>query len=303
MSSGAMTSTDLVRTAELDDSGHRVWLCREDHGPLGSFKWRGTEGHCKALAATGERGVVAASTGNFAAAVAWSAQRHGLEAHVVVPVSASGAKLALLEGSNARVHRHGETLLDAAQKACELATGNGLRYFEDGGSPWQLDGIASLGRALAERAPGLAAVVVPVACGALAAGVAHGLRAASSSAAVVGVQARACSRLAARFHGEPDPPSRPGETIADGLADDRIVEPAFGVCQELLSDVVVIDEDDLWDAMRAIHRVTGTVPEAAGAAGLAGLRRWPARVPAGDVAVVVSGANVSREIEQRLVGA
>ena len=192
------------------------------------------------------------------------------------------------------MHRRGADLGEAVTAAKAIASESGLPYFEDGGSEWQLDGIATLGEALAEHS--FAAVVTPVACGALAAGVALGLRRKLTGTAVIGVQVRACSRLAARFHNRPEPPSLPTETIADGLADDRLVNPAFGTCMELLADVLVVDEADLHDAMRDLEALTGTMPEAAGAAALAGCRRFPDAVPAGDVAVIVSGANLSAEV-------
>jgi threonine dehydratase len=286
----------VERAPQLDRGGHRIWLVREDTGPLGSFKWRGADAHCAALAAAGEHGVVAASTGNFAAAVAWAASRHGLVAEVVVPQDVSAAKHERLVELGATVRRVGADLGDAAAAARAAAGAAGWAYFEDGGSEAQLDGVAALGEALAED--GFEAVLTPVACGALAAGIARGLARRGASTAVIGVQVRACSRLAARFHDRPDPPSRPKETIADGLADDRLVEPSFSTCLALLRDVVVVDEADLRAAMRELEAVTGAMPEGAGAAALAGLRREPDTVPPGDVALVVSGANLAAELRE-----
>lgn len=287
-------ATSLERAPALDTERHRVWLCREDLGPLGAFKWRGADTHCAHLASEGARGVVAASTGNFAAAVAWAAKRHGLLAEVVVPTDVSSAKYQRLLDLDANVHRHGANLAEAAEEAKRIAAESKLAFFEDGGSEWQLEGLATLGEALADRA--FAAVVTPVACGALAGGVALGLKRAGATTEVVGVQPRACSRLAARFHQRPDPPSRPQDTLADGLADDRLVDPSFATCLELLRDILVVDEADLRRAMRALATVTGTMPEGAGAAALAGYRRFPGAVAPGDVAIIVSGANLAPEI-------
>lgn len=284
----------LERAPALDRANRRVWLVREDLGPLGSFKWRGAASHCAALAAAGEPGVVAASTGNFAAAVAWAARRHGLGAEVVVPEGISTAKHARLVALGADVQRAGADLDEAVAVARRIAEERGWPYFEDGGSQAQLDGIATLGEALADH--GLAAVLAPVACGALAAGIALGAARSAGGTAVVGVQVRACSRLSARFHDRPEPPSRPGETIADGLADDRLVEPAFGLCLSLLHDVLVVDEGELRSSMRLLDQVVGTMPEGAGAAALAGFLAEPDSVPAGDVGVVVSGLNLSDEL-------
>jgi len=225
-----------------------------------------------------------------------AADRHGLVAEVVVPRNVSAAKHERLVELGARVRRSGADLGEAAAAAREAAAAAGWAYFEDGGSEAQLDGVASLGEGLA--AHGLAAVLAPVACGALAGGIARGLARGGASTAVIGVQVRACSRLAARFHDRPDPPSRPNETIADGLADDRLVEPSFSTCLALLRDVLVVDEAGLRSAMRELDAATGTMPEGAGAAALAGLRREPGAVPAGDVGLVVSGANLADELRE-----
>jgi threonine dehydratase len=296
---GPAAGVQVDREPQLDGPDHRLWLVREDRGPLGSFKWRGADSHCAALAAAGEDGVVAASTGNFAAAVAWAAQRHGLTADVVVPVTVSPAKYARLVELGANVHRVGADLGEAAAAAREIARASGRPYFEDGGSETQLAGVATLGAGLAGH--GFSAVVSPVACGALAAGIADGLGRAGARTVVIGVQVRACSRLAARFHDHPEPPSRPGETIADGLADDRLVEPAFAMCLRLLRDVLVVDEDDVRSAMRLLASVAGAMPEGAGAAALAGFRRFSERIPEGDVAIIVSGANVADDLRTALL--
>ena len=288
------------RAAILDRPGHQVWLQREDRGPLRTFKWRGALAHCEALRREGARGVVAASTGNFAAAVAWSADRCGLPARVVVPETTSTAKLATLAELGADVVRHGAALGEAASHAQQLAAEAGLSYFEDGGSEWQIEGVSELGVELAAAAPDV--VVVPVACGALAAGIVLGLRRAGSQAAVIGVQTRPCSRLAARFHGLPEPPSHPAWTIADGLADDRLVDPAFSTCLEELADVIVVEDDAIRSALRTMNERVGLLVEGAGAASLAALHAAPDRVGKGKVVLVVSGANIAPSLAAEILG-
>jgi threonine dehydratase len=290
----------LERAQDLDTDTHAVWLQREDLGPLGAFKWRGAQAHCASLVANGERGVVAASTGNFAAAVALAASDHELEAHVVVPRSVSAAKLARIRSHGATVHLAGLDLHDAVTAARALASDNGLHYFEDGGSEAQLRGVSALGRELATS--DAASVVVPLACGALAAGVAQGLRQAGSTAAVVGVQVRPCSRFAARWHGHAEPEFRPQDTIADGLADDRIVDPAFAVCKAMLADVLVVEEAAIRAAVRELHVRSNVLAEGAGAAALAGVRAHPGAVPAGKTVLIVSGANIDVSLARELVG-
>jgi threonine dehydratase len=197
------------------------------------------------------------------------------------------------------MHVHGQTLADAVEAARAIAAREGLPYFEDGGSAAQLEGVAPLGRSLADHDPSL--ILTPIACGALAAGIALGVKDAGSDAAVVGVQVRACSRFAARWHDRPEPPSRPEETIADGLADDRIVDPAFSTCRELLADVVVVEEATIHWAVRELAARAGVLAEGAGAAALAGLATHASGLPRGKVVIVVSGQNIAPELAERIL--
>src|SRR5690606_9944586 len=131
------------------------------------------------------------------------------------------AKAAFIESQGATLHRSGPDLAAAAAHARRLAAEHDAPYFEDGASEAQLAGTATIGAELLAANLDLDAVVVPVACGALAAGLAAALHE-HSPVPVIGVQSIHFSRLAAQLRGEPsEPTGQP--TIADGLADDRIV--------------------------------------------------------------------------------
>jgi threonine dehydratase len=274
-----------------------VLLKREDDGPNGAFKWRGALCACASLADAGATGVVAASTGNHGAAVAWAAASLGLETTVVVPEQASETKCALIVKHGARLHREGATVTEAARRAATLAEELGHPYLEDGASAAQLAGTATIGRELAGA--GADTVLVPVGCGALAAGIASALAGTEGRPAVVGVQAAGFDELTARFHGLAWRTAKGARTIADGLAETRIVEPSAALVCEQLDDLVVIDDEDLIEAMRELWRVAGLAVEAAAAAPLAALRRYPDRVSGRRVALVVSGRNLDRSLADR----
>jgi threonine dehydratase len=272
--------------------GRELLLKREDTGPTGAFKWRGALCACTALRDDGATGVVTASTGNHGAATAWAAARLGMAAHVVVPEDASAAKCDLIAAHGATLHRHAGPLDGAAEAARALAGELGLPFFEDGASEAQLRGTGTIGSELAGR--GIAVVVVPLACGALAGGLARVLKADPDPPWIVGVQSAAFVRLGALWRGDPDPGLAGGDTFAGGLADNRIVEPAFSACRAHLDDVVAVDDRALRAAVRTLHDRCDILVEGAGAAALAAMQEHPEKIPLGRTALVLSGRNLDR---------
>lgn len=271
---------------------------REDLGPTGTFKWRGALAACQTYREDGIGEVVTASTGNHGAAVAWAATRLGMKAHVAVPRNAVGRKRDLITAEGAELHDVGEDLKEAGAFASELAEARGIPYFEDGGLEAQLEGVATVGEELGDSSPEV--VFVPIGCGALAAGVGAGLERRSRPAQIIGVQSIHFSRLAAELHNRPYTPT--GETtFADGLADDRLIEPAFSACKTRVDDVITVEEDQLRDAVRLLWQRAGIRAEGAGAAAVAGLLAYEQELP-GRVAVIVSGGNLDPDIAREISG-
>ena len=276
-----------------------VALKREDLGPNGSFKWRGALCALSDFAAGRARAVVTASTGNHGAATAWAADRFGLDAHIVVPRGANELKCRLVEDNGAILHRVGADLNAADEHARRFAEDLGAPYFEDGASPAQLLGAATIGWEIAET--GADVVIAPLAVGALAGGIGKGLAAAGSAARLYGVQATSHDAIARRIQGRPPTPE-PGRTFADGLADTRVLEPAFGACREHLSGIIVVGEAELEAAVRDLWAAAGIVAEGAGAAALAGLRSLDLEEHGSSrVVLVISGRNLDPQVAKRLL--
>jgi threonine dehydratase len=292
--------TPLEPAPGLVDGRDDVLLKREDTGPTGAFKWRGALCACTALRDAGAAGVVTSSTGNHGAATAWAAARLGMAAHVVMPTDASPAKGELITEQSAQLHRMGATLDESARAARELAAELGLPYFEDGASEAQLLGTGTIGNELAGH--GIEVVVVPLACGALAGGLARTLKAAPDPPWIVGVQSDAFGRLGALWRGDPDPGPAGGRTFAGGLADNRIVEPAFGACRAHLDDVLAVDDEAMRAAVRELHDRCDILVEGAGAAALAALHEHASRIPPGRTALVLSGRNLDRADAVQILG-
>jgi len=198
------------------------------------------------------------------------------------------------------LHYAGATLDAAAEHARGLAASLGLAFLEDGASDAQLAGTGTIAQELQEA--GSDVVIVPLACGALAGGMARVLKKSARPPWIAGVQSAAFPRFGALWHGEPDPGVSTDASYAGGLADSRIVEPAFGACQAFLDDVMAVDDDALRVATRTLHEHTDIVVEGAGAAPLAALQAQPERIPAGRTVLVLSGGNLDPEVAAEVLG-
>ena len=289
-----------LEAATLLQGRQEVLLKREDQGPNGAFKWRGALCACVAFSRSGATGVVTSSTGDHGAATAWAGRRLGLATHIVVPVGATRSKLRLIQQHGAVLHEFGADFDEAASHAERLAHELGYPLFVDGGCEAQLLGTETIGAEL--RGVVADTVVVPLASGALAGGLGRGLATAERRPRVVGVQSTMFGRLGALIRGEPDPLVPAGHSFADGLADNRIVEPAFSTCRYFLDDVVSVDDDALRDAMRELWSSCGIVVEGAAAAPLAALRRHADRIRGRRVVLIVSGRNIDEELRDQILG-
>ena len=285
---GRLRPTPLVPAPAL---GPDVHLKLETLQPTGSFKVRGA---LAALAGAGPGArVVTASAGNHALGIAWAAAALGVHATVVVPETASPAKLAALDALPVEVVRHGRGYDDAEARAIALAA-DGARYVSPYNDTEVIAGQATLGRELDAQ---LAAVPVTVVCALGGGGLASGLglwAAGRRGATVAGVEAERSPAFTAALAAGAITPIDPGETFADGLGGN--LEPGsatFPLVRDHVASLATVSEPEIEEAMRFLARAHGLVAEGAGAVAAAGV--LTGRVPRGDGAlvIVVSGRNVA----------
>ena len=285
-----LAPTPLVPAPALAPDAH---LKLETLQPTGSFKVRGA---LAALAGAGPGArVVTASAGNHGLGVAWAAAALGVEAVVVVPETASPAKLAALASLPIEVVRHGRGYDEAEAHALALAA-QGARYVSPYNDTDVIAGQASLGRELDAQ---LAGAPVRVVCALGGGGLGSGLglwAAGRREATVVGVEAERSPAFTAALAAGAIAPIEPGETLADGLGGN--LEPGsatFPLVRDHVTAVVTVSETEIEEAIRFLARAHGVVAEGAGAVAAAGV--LAGRVPRGEGAlvVVVSGRNIALE--------
>jgi threonine dehydratase len=256
-------------------AGRNVHLKAENLQRTGSFKIRGAVNKLASLDdAERAAGVVAASAGNHAQAVAWAAREAGVRATIFVPQDAPMAKVEATKSYGAEVEMRGAALEEAVTAALERVAATGATFVHPYEDELVVAGQGTIGLELAEQVPDAGTVVVPIGGGGLAAGIALALRAVRPEVRVVGVRAA------------PD-----GFAIADGIAVKQPGELTGPLLDELLDDVVEVSGEDIAQAIVLLLERTKLVVEGAGAVGIAAL--LDGRIGGtGPVAVVLSGGNI-----------
>ncbi len=275
----------------------RLWLKLENLQYTGSFKDRGSCFRLEQLA-RGDgptRGVVAASAGNHAQGVAHHANRLGLKAKIVMPVTTPFAKVERTEGHGAEVVLHGESVAECAQHALQLAADEDLEFVHPYDDPLIIAGQGTVAVEMLEDVPDLEALIVPIGGGGLAAGVALWAKHAKPDIQVYGVQTEGCPSMHAALAGT-EMPKPNTHTLADGIAVKTPGALPLELLRPRLEEVLLVSERDVEDAVQVLASQQKVVAEGAGAAGVAALMRHPQRFQNRTVGVVVCGGNIDRRM-------
>ncbi len=286
--------TPLYRYPALDAmTGAPTWVKHENHQPVGAFKVRGGVNLVSQLGA-GERsrGVIAASTGNHGQSVAYAASLFGTHAVICVPEQANPVKVDSMRALGAEVIFHGRDFDEAREHCEQLAAEHQYRYIHSGNEPALIAGVATYALEILESRPDTEVIVVPVGGGSGAAGACIVAKAVRPSVEVLGVQSEAAP-AAQRSWQAGAPITASTSTFAEGLATRSAFELPQQILRELLDDFVLVPEDALRAATRAMIEKTRNLVEPAGAAALAAVLCAPERFAGRNVAIICSGGNIS----------
>lgn len=291
----------VVRTPALASEavsracGATVVLKLETFQATGSFKERGAANKL-ALLSPAERahGVVAMSAGNHAQAVARHAHLAQVAATIVMPRFTPLTKVSRTAAWGARVDLHGETLGEAAAHAALLAEREGLVMVHPYDDAAVMAGQGTLALELLADFPDLDTLVIPVGGGGMIAGAAVAAASLKPGIEIIGVEVAAYAALAQRLHGSPVAVG--GTTIAEGIAVRDIGDLTFAVIRKYVTDVLVVSEQAVEQAIALLIEGAKIVAEGAGAAGVAALLAFPERFKGKKIGVPICGANIDSRI-------
>jgi len=272
-------------------SGAELWLKFENQQFTGSFKDRGALVKLLSLAAEErQRGVVAMSAGNHAAAVAWHAQRLGIAATIVMPVHTPNLKIEHTRHFGARVELFGETLAEARSHAEAIAARAGCSLIHPYDDERIIAGQGTVALEMLADCPDLEALIVPVGGGGLIAGMALAAHAINPGIRIYGVQSERFPAMRQALTGEEAKCG--GRTIAEGIAVKQPGRLTLPVIREHLHQILLVSEVQIEEAVQLLLEVEKTVVEGAGAAPLAALLAHREHFAGKRVGIVLSGGNI-----------
>lgn len=297
MLSPYLLRTRLVRAASLEsEPEQKVFLKVESELPTGSFKVRGA---IYALSVqerfAGVREVVASSSGNHGAGVAYAAQVLGWKARIFLPEKNNPVKRRNTERLGAAIEEKGEIdLAGAFEAASEYARKTGAFFLNDATDPDLPAGPGTIACEIFEQQPEVDAIYVPMGDTALIRGVAGAAKQISKQVKIIGVQSeRAPSYVLSWKEGRPIE-TETCDTIADGLATRTPVAANVAAIRELVDEVALVSEEELLGAIGRLLLDEHVVAEPAGAAATAAFLK--SKSTHQHVVLLVTGANISKEV-------
>ncbi len=290
-------------SAELSAvTGQRVYLKLDNLQRTGSFKERGALNRILTLKDEEKRrGVIAASAGNHAQAVAFHATARGIRSEVVMPLMTPLVKISATRGFGAEVILHGANYDEACEEALRRAHETGAVFLHPFDDVDVINGQGTIAIELIQQVPGLEAVVVPIGGGGLISGVACALKETDPHIRVIGVQTeRLPSMLRAREKGAPVTLA-PEATIADGIAVRRAGELTLPLVERYVDELVTVDEEEIANAILVLLEKEKALAEGAGAVALAALLQSKTSLGNQKTAVLVCGGNIDVSLLARII--
>nr|WP_233340936.1 threonine ammonia-lyase [Haloprofundus sp. MHR1] len=271
-----------------------VELKLENVQRTGSFKIRGAYNAMAQLSeAETETGVIAASAGNHAQGVALAGRLLDIDTTIVVPEVTPAAKIDATRGYGAEVVVEGGDYERSYEHALELAEAENLTFVHPFDDERVIAGQGTVGLELVEQMPDADTVLVSIGGGGLISGIATAVKADNPNVRVVGVQPEGAAHAKPSLERDEIHTLSEVDTVAEGIADARLLEKTFAVVRERVDDVVSVTDGDIAVATALLAERAKTVAEAAGAAPVAALLSGAVDVEGERVVAVVSGGNAN----------
>lgn len=303
-----MNPDDARREVALAEQRIRPWIIEtplvaaelrlhfklENRQHTGSFKARGAFSKLLALAAPNE--VIAASTGNHGAAVAYAGSQLGIPVRIVVPRGANPKKLAAIRAFGARLGEHGTDGVESERFARAESERLGIPYISPYNDPEVIGGQGTVGVEVARQISRADSVFIALGGGGLLSGVAAHLKAVWPEVRIIGCSPENSAVMIESLRAGRLLELESKPTLSDGTAggveSDAIT---FPLCRDVADELTTVSESEILDAMRRLRNGADLLVE--GAAGVAYAGYLRARDRAGTAVVVLSGGNVDPRVK------
>ena len=284
-------------------TGMEIFCKLDNLQRTGSFKKRGARNALAQLSAEQQRrGVIAASAGNHAQALAYQGKLLGIPATVVMPKFAPLVKVNNCQELGATIVLHGKHFSEAKAHAHEVATEKGLAYIDGYDDPAIIAGQGTMGLEIIEQTPDLEAVIVPVGGAGLLAGVSLAIKTLRPNVKIVAVEAENVASFSAALEAGKPTKIAMHPTLADGLAIPQVGSNAFRIAKSLVDLAVTVTEEQIALAILRLVELEKSVVEGAAATPLAACMSGKLKELAGKrVVLLICGGNIDPNVLSRVI--
>lgn len=300
---GSVYLSPFVRSETVSRiSGNSIFFKLENLQMTGAYKERGALNKILLLSDEEKRrGVIAASAGNHAQAVAFHATKRGIASLICMPLTTPLVKVSATRNFGAEVILKGMIYDEACQEALRRAEEGHLTFIHAFDDEAVIAGQGTLGLEMLDQQPEIEAIIVPVGGGGLVGGVACAIKELKPKIRVIGVQtSRLPSMKAALEHKKPvTVPAK--KTIADGIAVRRAGEITFPLVQKYVDDLVTVDDEEIANAILLMLEKEKTLVEGAGAVAPAAVVQKKIGLSGKKVGVLVGGGNIDVSLLSRII--
>jgi threonine dehydratase len=283
-------------------TGNSLFLKLENLQMTGSFKERGALN--KILLLTPDerrRGVIAASAGNHAQAVAYHATKRGIASQIVMPLTTPLVKVSATRAHGAEVILFGANYDEACQEAVRRCAEQSLTFIHPFDDDAVISGQGTLGLEMLEQVPDLHAVVIPIGGGGLIAGIACAVKEMNPKIKVIGVQTSKLPSMKAAVEQNAIVTLPAEKTIADGIAVRAAGVHTLPLVRKYVDEIVTVDEEEIANAILLLLEKEKTLTEGAGAVAAAAVLNRKTALTGKKVGVLISAGNIDVTLLARII--
>jgi threonine dehydratase len=298
-----MQRSPMLRHPLLDEwLGCETWVKHENHNPTGAFKIRGGLNLLAQLSPEDRRrGVISASTGNHGQSIAFASRMYGVRCHIVVPRGNNPDKNAAMRAYGAEVTEHGRDYDEARIRVEEMVEQAGWRYVHSANEPHLIAGVGTYALEMLEQQADLDYLFVPIGGGSGAAGCCIVRTGLSAKTKIIGVQACGADAFTRSWRGSKRVTAEHVNTFAEGMATRVTFDLTFGILKQELDDIVLLEEEEIVEGVRAALRLTHNLAEGSGAAPIAAAKKYGSKLAGKKTGVVMSGGNIDVKTLARIL--
>jgi len=282
--------------------GCEIYLKLENLQPTRAFKVRGGVYYMERMKEQAlSHGVITASTGNHAQSIAYAGMLFGVNVRIVMPHGVPQMKTEAVKGLGAEVIFHGRFYEEAREYAERLASQNGFLHVHGINEPLLYEGVGTMHLEVFEELPDMDVVINPIGGGSGASAACIVYKSLNPRIKVIGVQAEGAPAFYNSWKKGTITPTDGVKTAAEGLATSRAYELPLRILREKLNDIILVSDQEMKQAIRAILHATGQVAELSGAASTAAAFKIKNELAGSKVVLILTGGNIEPEQLARIL--